>query len=244
MSGFAMFCMSDGTLGDPGVHQVWGPFETRASRHLAFEASPLPEQTYGYAGGSFGSAVKTANGYLVAWASRGVRTPISNRESPDAAYNSHEPALVVLNSSGEVVERDWPFFPLPRTQPPKADAVNVHAAPYGADKVLLVWETIEEPQFEPGMQKLGEGISTGLYGGTHFRFVDAGGKLASDEEVVLRAIAPNGPDDILQLANGDLLWAYVPESQRDFTMTVSNAALPNLAPISEIRFVRLLYCPP
>jgi len=237
-SGFVMFCMSEGTIGDPGVNLVWGPFDAREGRHLAFEAAPSPEQEFGYAGGNFGSAVKTPAGYLVAWAARGVATPL-DRDSPDALFQSHDVAVVTLNSSLEPTERDWPFLPPPRSEP-ASDVVNVHAAPYG-NNVLVVWETIEKPEFRPGMMS-NQGFSTGGYGGTHFRFLDAAGKEASKEEVVQRAIAPNGPDDIVQLSNGDLLWAYVPEQQRDFETLVTNVS--NQPIIQEISFVRLLYCPP
>jgi hypothetical protein len=112
----------------------------------------------------------------------------------------------------------------------------VHAAPYG-DKVLLVWETIENPTYLRGM-------GSGSYGGTHFRFVDGQCKSASMEEVSLDAIAPNGPDDIVQFPNRDIGWAYVREAERNFQTAVAGANVPNLPPITEIHFVRLPYCQP
>ena len=118
----------------------------------------------------------------------------------------------------------------------------MHAALYG-DKVLIVWETIDQPQFRPGMEQ-GEGFSTGGYGGTHFRLVDAAGQIASDPEMLPRAIAPNGPDEIVRLANGDLVWAYVPEEPRDFQSTHNSSTLPLLPMVSQINFVRLAYCVP
>jgi hypothetical protein len=239
-TGFVAFCMSDGTIGDPGLNLVEGPYEARRNVRLAFESAPPPAETWGYAGGNFGSAVKTPTGYLVAWASRGVK-PNANAANPEAAYESHEPAVALLGNN--LQSRPPPAFPFLTTASPAVDAVNVHAAPYGDDKVLLVWETIKSPQFRPGMKE-GQGFSTGAYGGTHFRFVDADGKPASVEEEVPEAIAPNGPDDIVRLSNGDLIWAYVPEPARDFQTVISNAELPNLPSISEIRFVRLLYCNP
>ena len=238
-SAFVPFCMSDGTIGDPGVNLVEGPGDARYN--IAFESAPLPMVTYGYAGGNFGSVVKMPGGYVVGWASRGVSYPI-DEASPDALYDFHEPAVAVLGPNRRLsAPPEWPFL---TTSRPARDAVNVHAAPYGADKVLIVWETIDAPRFRPGMDP-GEGFSTGSYGGTHFRFVDAAGKAVSDEEETSpSAIAPNGPDEIVQLSNGDLVWAYVPEPQRDFQATVSGTELPNLPIISQIHLVRLLYCTP
>jgi hypothetical protein len=102
-----------------------------------------------------------------------------------------------------------------------------------------VWETIDSPAFSSS-----NGYSTGVYGGTHFRLVDAQGNTASDEEVLPDAIAPNGPDDIVQFSNLDLGWAYVPEAERNFQTPVTAAALPSLPVVSEIRFVRLTWCYP
>jgi hypothetical protein len=240
-SGFVRFCLSDGTIGNPGLQVVEG---TANARHLAFESSPPPMIERGYGGGNFGSAVKTASGYLVAWSSRGVSLPI-NATSPEAAHESHEPAVAVLDNNRQLTSSpEWPFL---MTRPPPQDAVNVHAAAYG-DKVLVVWETIETPQFRHPRElptvRAGEGFSTGVYGGTHFRLVDAAGKSASQEDWLPRAIAPNGADDIVQLSNGDLMWAYVREPQRDFQTIVANADLPNLPNLYEIRLVRLTYCIP
>jgi len=222
-SGFVAFCMSDGTIETPGVTLVLGPFSTR---RLALEAAAPA-----YAGGNFGSAVKTASGYMVVWASRGVKE--SNTQNP--AFDSHEPAVAVVNDNRMPVPP--PVFPfLPAGGVPARDAVNVHAAPYGDDRVLIVWETIDAPQ-------LSDGFSTGTYGGTHFQLVDLQGKKASEEEFLLEAIAPNGPDDIVQFPNGDIGWAYVPEG-RDFQTPVTEMALANLRSIAEIRFVRLQLCAP
>lgn len=223
-SGFVSFCMSDGTIGSPGVHLVEGAWD---ARRLAPEVAPAGGG--GYTGGNFGSAVKAGDGYLVTWASRGV-----NANDGSYAYNSHEPAVALLDTDRNPVARFWPF--LPRNTAPTADAVNVHAAPYG-DNVLIVWETIESPTLRSG------GYSTGDYGGTHFRLVDTQGRNPSEEEIVPRAIAPNGQDDIVLFANGDLGWAYVPE-ERDFQAALPATALPNLPAVNAINFIRLQYCLP
>jgi hypothetical protein len=226
-SGFTAFCMSDGTLDTPGLRLVLG---VGISRRIAGESRDAA-----YAGGNFGSAVKVPDGYLVAWASRGVSGASNSNEDPVPAFNFHEPAVAVLDNDRNRVLSQFPF--LPDSQPaPIRDAVNVHAANYG-DKVLIVWETIDSPQFRAN------GYSTGAYGGTHFQLVDAQGKKASEEETRLDFIAPNGQDEIVQFPNGDLGWAYVPEV-RNFQTLVPATDLPNLPAIAEIRFVRLKYCVP
>jgi hypothetical protein len=227
-SGFTAFCMSDGLIDTPGLRYVWG---AGSSRRLASESVT---REGAYVGGNFGSAVKIADGYVIAWASRGV-TAGSSVESPIPSYDLHEPAAIILDNSGNLIFKDWPFLaPAPR---PIRDAVNLHASPYG-DKVLFVWETIDSPRFVAS-----NGYSTGAYGGTHFRLMDTQGKPASDDEIMPTSIAPNGQDEIVQLPSGDLLWAYVPEV-RDFQMPVTSMALPSLPPIYEIKFVRLRYCIP
>jgi hypothetical protein len=226
---FVAFCMSDGYWGTAGLHIALG---SRSTTRLAPEAvSP----SGGYLGGNLGSAVKVADGYLVAWASRLVEA----MDTESAYFDSHEPVLALLDKDRNLIPpRRWPFLPPDSTPPrPTRDAVNVHAAAYG-DRVLLVWETIDSPVFHPE-----SGYSTGTYGGTHFRLVDGQGKSASEEETLFEARAPNGPDDIVQFPNGDLGWAYVPE-ERNFQTILAATTVPNLPMISDIRFVRLQYCTP
>jgi hypothetical protein len=237
-NGFLAFCLSNGDLGEPGVHLVIRPGETT---RLAPENATWAD--YGnfnlaYAGGNFGSAIPTPSGYLVAWASRGVRLGTGNDPNPDSVHPSHEPAVAILDRARNIVplRLRWPFLPDNMTQP-TSDAVNVHAGVYG-DNVLLVWESIDNPQFRDNL-----GYSTGAYGGTHLRLVDSTGEAASDDEIVTEAIAPNGQDDIVRFPNGDLGWAYVPEV-RDFQTVLSSSALPNVPSISEIKFVRVRYCIP
>jgi hypothetical protein len=226
-SGFVAFCMSDGTFDSPGLRIVSG---SEDSRRLASESG-----SGAYAAGNFGSAIKAPNGYLVAWASRGVALG-SSVEAPEAYSDFHEPAVALLDNDRNLLSREW--LSLAPSQKPIRDAVNVHAAPYGPDKTLIVWETIDTPQYRPST-----GYSTGAYGGTHFRLVDAQGKVASEEEFTLESIAPNGQDEIVKFPNGDVGWAYVPEA-RDFQMPVASMQLPYLPAISEIKFVRLRYCTP
>jgi hypothetical protein len=229
-SGFLTFCLSDGTNGEPGLSLVLGAFNTR---RLALESASTASN---YAGGNWGSAVKVSDEYLVAWASRGWTS--SNGGDLTPAHESHDLAIALLDKDRNPVGPPfWAFKPDGKT--PLKDVVNVHAAPWG-DKVLLVWETIDSPQF----RSTGGGYSTGTYGGTHFRLVDAQGKPVSDEEIMPAAIAPNGPDEIVQFPNRDLGWAYVPEATRDFQTPVTATTLASVPPIYEIKFVRLPYCTP
>jgi hypothetical protein len=222
-NGFAAFCMSDGYVGATGLNAARGE---RSTELLASEWT----SAYGYAGGNLGSAVKLPDGYLVAWASRGVK------ENGGVAFDGHQPAVaLVTRTLDRVAEAKWPFAPTPLAAP-REDAVNVHAAPYGDDKVLLIWETITEPQYR-------NGAATGNYGGTHFRLVDVNGQMASEEEHIPEHIAPNGSDDIVQLPNRDLIWAYVPE-ERNFKDLVVASAVPALPVLTQINLVRLTYCTP
>ena len=225
MDRFVPFCISDGEVGTPGLYAALG---TRSARRLATEVT---YSSGNYATGNFGSAVPRPDGYLVAWASRGVSS------NGNAANNSHEPAVALVNPDLYLVaDSVWPFQPVKGAEPAE-DAVNVHAAPYG-NRVLLVWETIASPQYRPGY-----GHSTGQYGGLHFRFVDFEGNAASEEEEMADPIAPNGPDDIVQFpTTGDLGWAYVVEPGRSFETLLTPSSVPNTPPINKIGFVRLTYC--
>ena len=89
-TGFVAFCMSDGTIGDPGLNLVEGAWD---ATRLAYESAPPPDVTRGYAGGNLGSAVKTADGYLVAWASRGVTgTPVDTNSPTPPTTSTNRPS--------------------------------------------------------------------------------------------------------------------------------------------------------
>jgi hypothetical protein len=169
---------------------------------------------------------------MIVEATRGVKLQFGQIIGPGRDF--HAPAVAMLKKDLTIgYERVWPFTPTDPSYVLLDDAVNVHAQAYG-DKVLLVWETIASPTFHSNT-----GYSTGNYGGTHFRLIDANGNAASDEEVVPSSMAPNGPDDIVQFPGGDVGWAYVPEDRAFQTV-----ATPSVSALSEIRFVRLQYCSP
>jgi hypothetical protein len=227
-SGFVPFCMSDGESGTAGAYVVSPTRAIRIAPEITFSSG-------GYAGGNFGSAVKLTNGYMLVWASRGVKVQSGQIIGPGRDF--HAPAVVMVKKDLTIgYERMWPF--IPKDDPNfvlSEDAVNVHAQAYGSDKVLVVWETIASPAYQPNA-----GLSMGNYGGTHFQLIDANGNIASAEEIVPNSIAPNGPDDIVLFPNGDLGWAYVPEDRYFQNFTAPNG----VSALTEIRFVRLPYCTP
>jgi hypothetical protein len=220
--------MSDGEIGTAGAHVV---SPTRPIRI----APEITSSSGGYAGGNFGSVVKLTNGYMLVWASRGVKVQSGQITGP--LRDLHAPAVVMVKKDLTIgYERMWPF--IPKDDPNfvlSEDAVNVHAQAYGSDKVLVVWETIASPAYQPNT-----GLSMGNYGGTHFQLIDANGNIASAEEIVPNSIAPNGPDDIVLFPNGDIGWAYVPEDRYFQNFTAPNG----VSALTEIRFVRLPYCTP
>jgi hypothetical protein len=223
LDGFTVFCMSDGALGESGIYAVE---RSGGTRFLAPQVAPAAGD---YLGGNLGAALKTPSGYLVAWASRGIDTGTGNY-----VFEPHEPAtMAISNALVRVGTTDWPF--LPDNARPKQDAVNVHAVPYG-DKVLLVWETIDTPQFRGG-------AGYGIHGGTHFQLVDHQGTKATEEDYLPDAVAPNGQDDIVQFPNKDIGWAYVREVERNFQLPAAAANPSNLPTIKEIHFVRIPHCP-
>ena len=80
----------------------------------------------------------------------------------------------------------------------------------------------------------------GAYGGTHVRLLNLDGTFASQEEII--AAPPNGSDDIVAFPDGDLGWAFVPES-RDYSALLDPAAtVPNVAPMRQISVARFAYC--
>jgi hypothetical protein len=225
VNGFTVFCMSDGTFGEAGINVKVG---SGGQRFLAQQAASSD-----YTGGNWGAVLKTPDGYLVAWASRGIDTSANNYG--DYGFEAHEPAtMYISNELVRVGTRDWPF--LAKDARPTQDAVNVHAVPYG-DKVLLVWETIDMPQYRAG-------AGYGAYGGTHFQLVDQQGTKASERDFLTDAVAPNGQDDIVQFPNRDVGWAYVREMDRNFEAPVAAANASTLPVIKEIHFVRIPHCEP
>jgi hypothetical protein len=217
MNAFTSLCISDS---DPqaGVNLVVG----QSSRLLAREFTAP-----GYSGGEFGSVVKLNDGrYFVGWLSRGVRDLGSGMI--DVAMEQHDVGYTMLSRDYVPIGRPTWLF-----STPDADEVNLHVAPYGSDRLLLVWETVTNPQCKAG-------VCLGPYGGTHVRLIYTDGSFASEEETI--AAPPNGADDIVVFPDLDLGWAFVPES-RDYSALLSpSMTAPNVPAVRQIAIARFAYC--
>jgi hypothetical protein len=184
--------------------------------------------TNGYSAGKFGSVVKLNDGrYLVGWLSRGVSTDrAGNVVAP--AMGPHDVAFTHLSADRATSGRDtW----LMTTS--DIDEQDLHFAPYGPDRVLMVWDSVENAQCM-------NGTCQGTYGGTHARLLDANGHFLSPEETI--DAPPNSSEDITVFPNGDLGWAFAAE-QRDYTKPLDVVdGVPNVPPVRQINIARLTYC--
>jgi hypothetical protein len=213
---FTAFCLSD-TRPGAGLHLV-----EPLIRILAHEFT-----TPGYSGGELGSAMKLADGrYFVAWASRGVRDSTSPIE---VAMESHDIGFVV-------VSRDHLGVRIPSwlLSTPNVDEFNVHAAPYGRDRVLVTWETVINP-------RCSNGVCLGPYGGTHIGLFSNDGKPDRWDETV--QAPPNGGDDIVVFPNGDLGWAFVADARDSSALLSVSNGVPNSRPIRRLSIARFALCP-
>jgi hypothetical protein len=215
---FTSLCISD-DLPQAGVNLVG----SQASRLLAHEFT-LP----GYSGGDFGSVIKLGvdGRYVVAWLSRGVRDPTA--ATIEVGMDTHDIGYVLLSTD---------YVPLGRpawlSSTPDVDEVNLHLAPYGNDRVLMIWETVTTPQCNAG-------VCLGQYGGTHFRLLHLDGSFASREEII--DAPPNSSDDIVVFPDGDLGWAFVPEV-RDYSALIdTTSGAPSVPPVRQINIARFAYC--
>jgi hypothetical protein len=215
---FTSLCISDGAP-NAGVNVV---VAGEPARLLAHEYS-VP----GYSGADFGSIIKLADGrYFAAWLSRGMRETMPG--VLEVAFDQHDIGFVVLNKDHVPIDRpEWLFAS------PDVDEVNLHVAPYGPDRILLVWETVTSAQCKGG-------VCVGGYGGTHVRLLKLDGTFASQEEVI--DAPPNGGDDIVVFPDGDLGWAFVPESRDYSTLLDAPNGVPNVPAARQIGIARFEYC--
>jgi hypothetical protein len=215
---FTSLCISDGAP-QAGVNVV---VAGSPSRLLAHEYTQP-----GYAGADFGSIIKLSDGrYFLAWLSRGVR-----ETSPgvfDVALSQHDVGFITLGRDyAPLIRPTWLF------KTSDSDEVNLHVAPYGPDRILLVWETVT------GMTCT-DGVCLGQYGGTHVRLVHADGSFASAEEII--DAPPNGGDDIVVFPDGDLGWAFVPATRDYATLLDASSGVPNVPPVRQVAIARFAYC--
>ncbi|MFM9591209.1 hypothetical protein ACKI1J_43430 [Streptomyces scabiei] len=160
----------------------------------------------GYCGGTFagrtGDLVKSSTGrYATAFGSRGAA---SARKNPDDSSgrgwtvkpktSTHQVALAFLKNRTTPAGK-----PVYLTSAKGTEHVNVRVAPYGKDRLLVSYETLENAT-------CASGTCTGTFTGTHLRLVDWNGKLQGADQVVKARI----PGDVAVLKDGTLTWAYAP----------------------------------
>jgi len=215
---FTSLCMSDGAP-QAGLNLV---VSGQTSRLIAREYA-LP----GYSGGEFGSVVKLADGrYFVAWVSRGVRETASS--TLEVGMDQHDIGYQILSRDYAAIGRPtWLFSTR------DVDETNLHLVPYGPNRILVVWDTVESPQCRAG-------VCLGPYGGTHVRLIDADGSFASAEEII--PAPPASGDDIAVYPNGDVGWAFVPAARDYSSILQTTNGVPNVPPTRQISVARLTYC--
>jgi hypothetical protein len=212
-------CFSD-RYPNPGLNLV---IADQDPRRLA------PEYTNpGYSAGKFGSVLKLSDGrYFIGWLSRGVDFDrMGNVSGP--AMGPHDIAFTRLSKDRTPLGRNaWLM------STPDVDEQNLHFAPYGPNRILMVWDSIENAQCM-------NGTCQGIYGGTHVRLIDADGNFLTPEETI--DAPPNSSDDISPFPNGDLGWAFAAE-QRDYSKPLDIVnGVPNVPPVRQINVARLTYC--
>jgi hypothetical protein len=216
---FTTACLADGSPA-PGLNLV---IEGEDPIQLAPEATNI-----GYCAGQFGSIVKMDDGtYLVGWLSRGIR---ANSQPREALKNATDIAIVRLSADRKP---SGPITWIHETE--NLAETNLHLARYGDDRLLVVWDSIEN---------ISCSMTTcfGTYAGTYARLIDVGGNSLSDDELITSP--PSSGDDLVVYPNGDLGWAYVPDDQRNYEGALPADAnqVPLVRAKREIRVARMRYC--
>lgn len=219
---FTSLCLSDGSP-FPGLDLV---VAGRPPVELAPEMS-----TDGYSAGQFGSVVKMGDGtYVVGWLSRGVVN--SGGPSPGAAKRA--PDIAILHLGGDYAPLGSLTWVLETENVAEA---NLHLAPYGPDRLLVVWDAIES-------LRCGPQTCFGEYTGTHARLIDVHGRFLSPDARV-RAV-PNTDDDLQVFPNGDIGWAFVAEDARSYAdpLVTGDGGTVQTLPLSRtLSVARVAFCP-
>jgi hypothetical protein len=118
--------------------------------------------------------------------------------------------------------------------PNRAEA-NLHLAAYGSDQLLVVWDSIDSIQCSPE-------TCFGSYSGTHARLMDPDGNFLTPDALI--PAPPSTNDDLVVLPNGDLIWAFVPDPERDYdaSLYLDADGVPIAPERREIGIARLRYC--
>jgi len=154
----------------------------------------------GYCGGQFGGMVRIAGGkFAVAFTTRGSTKVVGDGTGRGhivtPRYSAHQLAFAVLNTAASAVaEKKIVLSPSP-----SVDHVDVRIAPYGANRLLLAYETVK-------VKTCTAGTCAGTFTGTHLQLLTLAGKeVGAAVEVPEQIVGQIGV-----LANGNLVWAYAP----------------------------------
>lgn len=219
---FSSLCMSDG-LPFAGLNLVT---QGVSARQLA------PEKVApGYAAGRFGSVVRTAAGrYVIAWLSRGVPREQEQAARPNRA-SKPAPDIAFMQLEADYstrAARTW------LTDTPMVAETNLHMAPYGPNRLLVVWDNIEAISCS-------EWTCWGTYTGTSARLADLEGNFVTPD--VRIAAPPNSEQDMIVFPNGDPGWAFVPDDARDYARPLPNDnGIPSVPAKRRVSIARLGYC--
>jgi hypothetical protein len=219
---FASFCMSDG-LPFPGLNLVTEGVE---ARQLA------PEKVAaGYTAGRFGSVVRMEDErYVIAWLSRGVPDSMASARRPNLASKSAQD-IALLQLGPDFAERGARIW---LTETPDVAETNLHIAPYGPNRLLVVWDNLEALSCT-------EWTCWGKYTGTSARLADLNGSFLTPD--VRIGAPPNSEQDIVVFPNGDLGWAFVPDDARNYTEPLpNNRGIPTVPAKRQLSIARLRYC--
>ncbi|WP_411150987.1 hypothetical protein [Streptomyces sp. A30] len=160
----------------------------------------------GYCGGTFagrtGDLVKSSSGrYATAFASRGAAAAVKNPDDASGRGWTVKPKTATHQVTVAFLKnRTTPSGkPIPLTNTPGTEHVNVRLAPYGKDRLLLSWESLKNAKCKAG-------TCTGTFTGTHLRLIDWNGKFQSADKVVGARLT----GDLAVQKDGTLTWAYAP----------------------------------
>ena len=219
---FTALCMSEDAP-FAGLNLVT---EGTAPRQLAPEAVASD-----YAGGSFGSVVRMADGtYMVGWLSRGVPDAMATDQHPSTASKT-APDIALLRLGADYAAlgpRIW------LAETPNVAEANLHLAPYGPNRLLVVWDNIAG---------LNCTLRTcwGTYTGTSARLIDLQGNFLTPD--VRIDAPPNSEQDIVVFPNNDLGWAFVPDDERNYAQPLpNNRGIPMVPAKRRLSVARLRYC--
>lgn len=228
---FTTLCMNDS--GNTGGMNLVQEGATPTLTLLAAEFA-----TQGFCSGQFGSIVKNVNdgSYSVVWLSRGGVT--GPADAPQPAKSANDIALLHLAAAPDYTPAASVTWV---TNTPTINEMNLHMAAYGPDRLLVAWDNVEN------INCSGDPITEtcfGDYTGTHFRLMDTQGNFLTPDEVL--PAPPNSRDDMVIFPNGDVGWAFVPDSGRNYSdvlPTNPQTKVPLVPAIRKISIARLLYCP-